>query len=195
MASTKDTLRQVFPHITGAAIDEVVDGLSAEFENQPERLLYRATSELLRGNFTLNNPNGANAVEVVDADAAAPKPHRDLVSEKAEVLAFIEGMAPNVDMKWLSKHYETFVLNGDKRLRSKDHIQGLLANYILEHSDYPKKTTTSVKAATTTTDYTKYDTEITSADYRTQWYVNLSESFFVAILSAYSGGISSYLKS
>lgn len=173
MASTKAALRDVFPQIASAAIDQVVDGLSGEFQGQPEGLLARATSELLRGNFPAHLANANDQVEVVDVDAA-PRPDRDLQAEKIEILAFVEGMAPNVDMKWLSKHYETFVLNGDKRLRTKDHIQGLLANYVLENPDYPKKPAPAEKVVVAATDYSKFDKMITSADYRTQWYVVIS---------------------
>lgn len=176
MASPKLTLRSVFPHIAGAAIDNIVDGLSGEFQGQPDRLLSRATSELLRGNFpaALDGENGG--VEVVDVDAAAPKPDRDLELEKVEILAFVEGMAPNVDMKWLSSQYETLKLNGDKRLRARDHIQGLLANHVLENPDYPKKPAPAEKVVVAPTDYSKFDKLITSADYRTQWYVIVSPS-------------------
>lgn len=170
MATNTDTLHQMFPHIGREAIDEVLHGLVAEAQGDPERLLYRASSELLKGNFNqaLGQPKKGPAV--VDVDAAAPPPGRDMASEKVEILAFIEGMAPDVDKTWLSGHYETFVLNAEQRPRTKDHIQGLLANYILEHNDYPKRAKAAVQAPIPATDYTKYDKMVTSAGYRTQWY-------------------------
>ena len=181
MSSTTETLRQVFPHLSEDTIESVVEGLRPNFVDHPERLLDRATSELLRGNFPVKKQK---AVEDLTNDqdvahiVAVPKAARDLEAEKLETLQFVEDLAPNVDMNWLSKHYDTFVLNGEHALRSKDRIQELLANYILEHSDYPKKPSTTVKAASSTpVDYSKHDDAITSADYRTNWYEPLHFCF------------------
>lgn len=177
MSSTTDALRQVFPHLSEDTITSVVEELRPNFPDHPERLLDRATSELLRGNFPLKKPKPVEDL-TVDQDvihvAAVPSPARDLQLEKAEILQFVEDLAPNVDTNWLSKHYDTLVLNGDRVLRSKDRIQELLANYILEHSDYPKKASSATKVASAApVDYSKYDQAVTSADYRTNWCVTL----------------------
>jgi hypothetical protein len=175
MTSTTDQLRVVFPHISEDTIAQVVGQLAPNFPGDADRLLDRATSELLRGNYENKKKKLVPSVDVDTGEEhrveLPANEGRDMAAEKAEILKFIEGMAPNVDLDWLSKHYETFVLNGDRALRSKDHIQALLANYILEHSDYPKKKQAVSKPVATNKDYTAYADPITSADYRTVWYV------------------------
>lgn len=176
MASTKDLLLQVFPHVPEEAIDDVLGNLGPQFENQPERLLDRASSELLRGNFTNKKRKLEEEDDVIELDAGpAPKPQRNERREKQEIMACIEGMAPTVDMDWLSKHYEHVKLNGEKQLRDREHIQSILANYILEHSDYPKRQSAVPKPVATNVDYSKYNDPITCARYRSLWYVDRSE--------------------
>ena len=177
MYSTTATLQQVFPHVPEATIAEIVGELQPNFVNQPERLLDRATSELLRGNYVNKKPklvenDDARDIEIAEVVPVENGSGRDLVAEKVETTQSIIDMYPNVDPEWLGKHYDTVIFNGDRVLRSKSHIEGLLANYMIEHSDYPKKASAGQKPKEgNTIDYSKYDQPITSADYRTNWCV------------------------
>lgn len=183
MYSTTATLQQVFPHVPEATIAEIVGELQPNFVNQPERLLDRATSELLRGNYVNKKPKLVEAkdapdVEIAEVVPVENGPGRDLVAEKVETTQSIIDMYPNVDPEWLSKHYDTMVFNGDRALRSKSHIEGLLANYMIEHSDYPKKTANGQKSKEgNDIDYSKYDQPITSADYRTNCLEQIQQDF------------------
>jgi TRIAD3 protein (E3 ubiquitin-protein ligase RNF216) len=173
----------VFPHIPAATIAEVVEDLRPNFLDQPERLLDRATSELLRGNFMnkkvkLVDVEEGEEMEVAMVRTGPNGPSRDLVMEKVEITQFILDMYPNVDPEWLSKHYETVKYNSEHALRSKSHIQGLLANYMIEHTDYPKKASAANKAnSNAPVDYSKYDQAITSADYRTNCLDQIQQDF------------------
>lgn len=177
-------LKAMLPEFSEDTIEEVVEELDPTSFPSAEALLDRATSELFRRAGPAPTKKQKIAEVDVDGDAVhvAPAPKkvvRDLIAEKEEILAFIEGMAPNVDLGWLSKHYETYVLNGDKKLRAKEHIQGLLANYILEHSDYPKKAGTAPKpAAATNVNYNSFEDPIRSAEYNAIWYVLIPWSCF-----------------